>query len=100
MTSDEVLEAQMDDRRMSTRNRTAITRLRFFALLKEARSLKQHGLDKGGRFAYLFGYMSGFDDGQFKGFEQGIFYFTPVNNVQEALICARKLNAENFWKDD
>lgn len=79
---------------MSTRDWTAITRLRFFALLKEARSLKRHGVDRNGRLAFLLGFMSGFDDGQFKGFEQGIFHFLPVNNVQEALQCSRKLDAE------
>jgi hypothetical protein len=80
---------------MSTRDWTAITRLRFFALLKKARSLKQHGVNKHGRFVFSLGYMSGFDDGGLKGFEQGAFHFLPVNNVQEALQCAHKLDAEN-----
>lgn len=80
---------------MSTRDWTAITRLRFFALLKEARSLKRHGADKHGRFGFLLGYLSGWNDGGLQGFEQGIFYFQPVNNVEEALECSRKLNAEN-----
>ncbi len=80
---------------MATRDWAALQRLRFFALLKEARSLKRHGLDVGGRFTYLCGYMAGFDDGQFRGFEQGIFHFLPVNNIQEALQCSRQLNAES-----
>lgn len=79
---------------MSTRDWTAITRLRFFALLKEARSLKQHGVDKHGRLAFLLGFMAGFDDGNLRGFEQGVFHMLPEKNVKEALECSLKLRAE------
>lgn len=85
---------------MSTRDWMAITRLRFFSLLKEARSLKRYGLDKHGLFIYLHGYMSGFDDGGLRGFEQGLFHLVNDSTIEEALECAHKLDAENFWKED
>ncbi len=85
---------------MSTRDWTVLQRLRFFALLKEARSLKRHGADKFSRFAFLLGYMSGFDDGGLRGFEQGLFHLVNDSTIEEALECAHKLDAENFWKED